>query len=123
MKHDIVSNKVIYQILLFLGFLLISSANSWAFGFCDQEELFLAVEKDQVQNVELLIEEGCDFSIRNKEGNSLIHKAIYHQSIKSTQYLLKLGASLETINHQGQTPLMVKSNFEMSKVLKAHLRQ
>lgn len=83
-------------------------------------KLFAAIALDFESTVRSLLKEGLPLSTCDKDGNTLIHKAILHRSIKCFTLLMFFGARayFDTPNGKGQTPvdlLVATANFDLLK--------
>ena len=74
-----------------------------------RQELFAAIERDDVQAVARLLKEGFTLNTCDKEGNTVLHKAIKDKRTKVFDLLLSLGVHvyLGRLNAQGDTPAML----------------
>ncbi|MBA3954124.1 ankyrin repeat domain-containing protein [Candidatus Dependentiae bacterium] len=74
-----------------------------------RRKLFKAIENNNVQAVTKLLKEGFTLNACDKEGNSLLHKAIESKSLQVINLLLSLGAHIyiDKPNKQGFTPLQL----------------
>jgi len=68
-------------------------------------ELFLAVDKKDVDEVKTLLEQGADVNANTLEGLSLLHFAVYQEAEKIVPLLIKKGARVNSTDDMGQTPL------------------
>ncbi len=52
--------------------------------------------------IEFLIENGADINLRNKNGNTALHKAVFFMRTKSARLLIDKGANIYTVNNEGR---------------------
>ena len=77
-----------------------------------RQELFAAIERDDVLTVGQLLKEGFTLNTCDKEGNTVLHNAIKENRTKVFDLLLSLGAHvyLAKPNAQGVTPMQLLAN-------------
>ncbi len=74
-----------------------------------RKELFEAIQNNNIQTVTKLLKEGFTLNTCDKEGNTLLHKAIQSNSLQVVDLLLSLGAHkyIGEANKHGFTPLQL----------------
>ena len=60
--------------------------------------LHLAAEKGQFDSVVLLVEKGCDLSLKDRDGNTALNVAVHHLKEKCAVYLLNKSDPSEALN-------------------------
>lgn len=77
-----------------------------------EKEIFNAVINGDVDKVNQLLESGLDPSLKDSEGMSPLHFAADRGHLELLQILLKKGAFVDSINSDGQSPLMLAMTCE-----------
>ena len=62
--------------------------------------------------IRLIIKLKGDINLKDKEGNTALHLAVYNQDVKNAYILLIKGANFEIKNDKGYSP------FDLSKIIK-----
>lgn len=83
----------------------------------------MAIERDYLDFLQLLLKHGADPTAQGVDGKALLHVASQHGNLKVVQGLLDLGVDTNLRNNQGQTPLQVasqKGNEQVAQLLLQH---
>ncbi|MCR5436879.1 MAG: ankyrin repeat domain-containing protein [Treponema sp.] len=79
--------------------------------------LNIAVRNDNEAFVTKLIELGADINIVSEDrGYTPVMDAVWRKNVEITEYLIKSGADLNTINKEGQTNLVLAVGSEAEKI-------
>ena len=79
--------------------------------------LNIAVRNDNEAFVTKLIESGADINIVSEDrGYTPVMDAVWRKNVEITEYLIKRGADLNTINKEGQTNLVLAVGSEAEKI-------
>ncbi len=76
-------------------------------GAVDDTPLHIAARKGELDDVEVLLQNGADVDIAGDLGNTPLHYAAMSGKIEMVKKLLACGASLLLVNEFGQTALEV----------------
>lgn len=73
---------------------------------CDGMKLWHAVKHGNCVEINKVFEHGSvSLNTQNREGNTPLHVAAWHNQRYSARALLKLGADPRTMNNKGETPM------------------
>merc|ERR1712039_573163 len=89
-----------------------------------QTALHLAVREDNLFIVELYARRGVAMDIPNKDGDTPLHYAAFHNRPRAAELLLNAGANREALNHKGERPIddaKMQGNGEMIELLEQSL--
>lgn len=78
--------------------------------FAGHTALQAACQNGHKQVVELLIEQGCDLELEDKDGDRAVHHASFGDEAAVIEILSKAGADLNVRNKRRQTPLHIAVN-------------
>ncbi len=67
--------------------------------------LFEAIEEDDITDVKNVIKEGANVNIKNKNGETPLHRAVRLHYIELAETLINYGADVNTEDEHGITPL------------------
>lgn len=87
------------------------------------EQLFNAIEADDIEAVRKAIEEGADIYARTEYEDTVLHEAAAYGHTAIAELLIEEGANIDTQNKCGSTPLFLAvcfGNKETAKLLKQH---
>lgn len=75
----------------------------------DDDNIFVAVQKEKTQTIQKLIESGTDINMTDAErqNSTALHDAATWNSVSLVQFLLKNGANPNAVDNYNRTPLMV----------------
>lgn len=83
-----------------------------------QTPLMHAVEGNNGDMVQFLIERGCDVNRQSYSGNTALHGACGRGQVDTVRLLLKNGADSSLKNYHNDTPVMVAKNKRVTDVLR-----
>ena len=78
----------------------------------------LALEDDANHIFEFILENGGDLKAQDKDGNTILHRALLTYKVQQIKTLLKLGVDIEIRNYEGESPLMCAVRSGYSDVIK-----
>ena len=85
-----------------------------------EEEYFLKIEKEYLEIVKLLVENGADLDIQDNEGKTALIWAVKKEYFKIVKLLVENRADLDIQDNEGKTALIwasIKENFKIVKLL------
>lgn len=89
-------------------------------NFLDGSAVLTAVERNDIEFLEILIDEGVDLNYKDINGNISLTKAILYKNSKIAKILINAGAKVSIKNYAGMTPLMSASfmlNIQITELL------
>ncbi len=108
--------------LFFLFFLCTSISSSVEEIVSAEDLLFKAIEEENVQEVETLLQKGAKVEKKNEDGNTPLHVAAYKGNVDIIEILLKFGANPHERNYRDgkKCPLhyaVIQGNIKAARVL------
>ena len=94
--------------------------NALDYTFDGNTPLIVAVLRNNLDMVKVLLDKGADLSVATNEGFTPLMFAVQNNNLDMVKVLLDKGADLSAANNQGFTPLMfavLRNNLDMVKVL------
>lgn len=86
-----------------------------------EEELFAAIELNNISKIIELIEQGVNIKTINENGSSPLHWSSYCGYAEITKLLIKNGANLGGINKWDETPLKIANRLRHGEIVKVLL--
>ncbi|KAM9797847.1 B-cell lymphoma 3 protein homolog [Neosynchiropus ocellatus] len=86
-----------------------------------QNPLMHAVQCDNIDMIDFLIEERCNVNCQSYSGNTALHSASGRGQVETVQLLLKNGADSSLKNYHNDTPVMVAKNKATTDVLRGRV--
>lgn len=71
------------------------------------EKMFSAVDKNDIDTIQSLINENTNFNIIVKDGNSLLHYSSLKGNLKFVQFIIEHGGNTDILNDYKQTPFQL----------------
>ncbi len=79
-----------------------------------EEELFKALQEDNIPEIVRLIEVGADVMVKDGSGRTPLHLV---RSKEAASVLIAAGADVEAKSSYGETPLILSNNGEVAELL------
>ncbi len=74
--------------------------------------LFMALESDNSNVIDLILDSNVDFNVQDANGKTILHKLVEMQKIDYVQTLIDKGVNLNIADNKGNTPLLTASSLD-----------
>jgi ankyrin repeat protein len=82
--------------------------------------MFIAVERSDIERVNLLIKAGADVNASTIYGDTILHQAAGSGFYEAVKILLENGADSKAVNKAGKTPYDIARNDAVKELLEQH---
>ena len=106
-------NTAMVEMLLLYG----ARISSWGVDVGFQMPLHLAVQRDSVDVIRLLIKNGAELEAECEGGRTPLHIAAFHNSAAAAKLLISLGAQIDSRGIDGTLPIHIAAEYGSREVL------
>jgi len=96
---------------------LMDQNNSQTCLVTNQEKIFTSIQKNDLESVKKLIQQGIKINYKDKGGETALEHAVKIDNKDIVKYLISKGADLNTMDNQKSTPLSVIKSEGMMDLL------